>query len=615
MSVPESIRKVPRPKNTIVADNGREGPYRWAVRERSGVKYKTGLKNPQPQTGKVIGHIVNGKYVPKDNTKDLGIKGTAKKAVACEITEEKSCLQEENKKGDEKVGSLAEPSFLEYGASAFVHSFVQDIENDLLEVFGQETTFQLLSAALLRVLDPEISDSQLQFHYNTCFISQFYPETALSSKEVHKLEYRLGVDEKSRRAFAERRYSKIPADHHVAISRMRKQDNRTDNSLNGFADKPRGQECGGISLYAYDVETKEPVCSEIAPSSWIDASTYARFIRDHTITQGILVEEKGFPPAYLESMLKECPGVHFLTPIPDKDQRVTTYGVHRYHTSISVNGRNILCHKVKLPDGYFLYAYRDIQKAYEAEYAFSKKIITEGGSFDPALYASSLPAFGSLVLESDLDMQPETAYAAFEERRQVEEIFRLYHTPVDLDINDKQSDFMIVGSALINLLSALVTSRIYQFIEQTGKLDCCTYPDIMAVLQTAWRRVDAPPPVTGDIYWVHLFQEAAWVMEQLGISRPGTAWNLTIPADLAAGLNGDNNFLPEVPPEDKRNPGGAPREEPAAKRGPGRPRVHPPKDPNEPKRPVGRPRIHPPKDLNEPKRRRGRPRKTPQPEV
>ncbi len=39
MSVSEEIRSVKRPKNTIVEDRGRDGPKRYAVRERGVIKY------------------------------------------------------------------------------------------------------------------------------------------------------------------------------------------------------------------------------------------------------------------------------------------------------------------------------------------------------------------------------------------------------------------------------------------------------------------------------------------------------------------------------------------------------------------------------------------------
>ena len=64
MAFPADIRAVPRPKNTIVEDSGHNGPKRYAVRERSYVKYIPG-GNPQPRNGKVIGHIINHEYVTK----------------------------------------------------------------------------------------------------------------------------------------------------------------------------------------------------------------------------------------------------------------------------------------------------------------------------------------------------------------------------------------------------------------------------------------------------------------------------------------------------------------------------------------------------------------------
>ena len=98
MAVPEYIRMVPRPVNTIVEDNGRDGPNRFAVRERVSIKYISG-GNPQPKNGKVIGHIRDGKYVPKQDK-----------------------------------ASVSGPDMLSYGASAFVKSVSEDLLDDLLEV-------------------------------------------------------------------------------------------------------------------------------------------------------------------------------------------------------------------------------------------------------------------------------------------------------------------------------------------------------------------------------------------------------------------------------------------------------------------------------------------------
>jgi hypothetical protein len=100
MAVPAEIRAVPRPKNTVVDDSGREGPKRYAVRERSYTKYVAG-GNPQPHNGKVVGHIIDMKYVPV---------------------------------GDAPVKADTAPDMLSYGASALVKSVTQDLKEDLLAV-------------------------------------------------------------------------------------------------------------------------------------------------------------------------------------------------------------------------------------------------------------------------------------------------------------------------------------------------------------------------------------------------------------------------------------------------------------------------------------------------
>ena len=121
MAVPEEIRKVPRPVNTVVDDNGREGPLRYAVRERAGTKYVPG-GNPQPRNGRVIGHIADGRFVP--NMEDTAANG---------------------------------PDMLSYGASALVKSVTADLFSELLAVYPSQDAYAIMSIATLRVIRPSIS--------------------------------------------------------------------------------------------------------------------------------------------------------------------------------------------------------------------------------------------------------------------------------------------------------------------------------------------------------------------------------------------------------------------------------------------------------------------------
>lgn len=136
MSVPESIRKVPRPKNTVVEDSGRNSEMRYSVRERAGEKYVRG-HNPSPRNGKVIGHIRNGKFV--------------------------SIEEDKKKKKDPK------PDVLSYGAAAFVRSVSSDLYADLLDIFSPDDSCTMMAIAAIRILRPGICSSRIAAAYkNVC---------------------------------------------------------------------------------------------------------------------------------------------------------------------------------------------------------------------------------------------------------------------------------------------------------------------------------------------------------------------------------------------------------------------------------------------------------------
>ena len=160
MAVPADIRVVPRPKNTIVDDSGRDGPKRYAVRERASTKYVAG-GNPQPRNGKVIGHIINYEYVPVD-------------------TEIKS--------------APVVPDMLSYGSSALVYSVTRDIEKDLLAVYDPADVYAIMSIATLRVIKPSITANRMSTHYNRCFVCKDYPGAAISRNSVGKLFQKIGMD-------------------------------------------------------------------------------------------------------------------------------------------------------------------------------------------------------------------------------------------------------------------------------------------------------------------------------------------------------------------------------------------------------------------------------------
>ena len=201
MPVPAEIRAVPRPRNTIVVDRGGDGPKRYAVRARAGAKYGPHGKT-LPINGQVIGHIIQGAFVP--------------------ITPEK------------KLASTG-PQELSFGAAAFAHSVSLDLFRDLIEIYDVQNACEILAIALIRSIKPDVKNRRLATEYRRTYISRYLPGLHLSGNHVGKLLEGLGMDRSKREAFFAHRIAGIEADHHVLIDGMLKQDTSTVNDFSAYS--------------------------------------------------------------------------------------------------------------------------------------------------------------------------------------------------------------------------------------------------------------------------------------------------------------------------------------------------------------------------------------------
>ena len=484
MAVPEEIRKVPRPVNTVVEDSGRPGPLRYSVRERASIRYVPG-GNPQPRNGKVIGHIIDGEYVPvRQDT------------------------------------SIAGPDMLSYGTSALVRSVTTDMLSDLMQIYSPRDAYTIMTIAALRVIKPSIPAKRLASEYQKTFISQYYPGVALSANTVSNFFSRIGMDGAKRKAFYQLRASAVIADHHIAIDGTLKQDSSKVNDLSAFSWKARTRGCKEVSvLYAYDIEAMEPICAEVFPGNCIDASAYATFIRDNDIRKGIIVSDKGFPPSKIQDELQERPELHFLTPIKRNDVRIRNNDMLLWDGVLTGIEEHILYRKCAIKGGRFLYAFKDAGRAAAEEAAFIARR-EKLRDYDQSKYMKKKDLFGVIVFESDQDLPPEIAYTCYADRWLLELVFNRYKSDERLDKTNVHGDFSVIGSEFINFIATVATCRILRKAQKAGLLDGQSYGDLMDDLSSAWRKVDAPEttPASDDGYWVHTSNVVFEELEALGLS-------------------------------------------------------------------------------------------------
>ena len=566
MGVPAEIRAVDRPGNTIVQDSGVEGPKRYKVRIRKGYK-KNGAGKYVPVNGKVVGYVYEGKYVAIQEK-------TAKKGPDC----------------------------FSYGGATLAYSLSQDIFEDLTKVFEFGDCFSIINIAILKILYRNAPASRLASYYRKTYLTQYYPSASLSQNSIGNLYERLGMDMNKQHEFFNLRLKSVAAEHHIAIDGTLIEDNSIVNDLSSYSYKSREKHVSDISiLYAFDIDTMEPICSAVYPGCKPDCSAYESFLKNNNIKKGILIADKAFTPNNIREILKDNKDLHYIAPMKRDDFRIDLYKMLKCTGVLKGIDGQIEYKKVETNNHLYLYMYKDFRRYCMEKETFLEKVkndrATTGDDYDVAD-----ERFGTILLESDMDMDPAVAYKAYQERWKLEMFFKAFKQDDCINTTRVQNDYSVMGSNFVQFITSLITSRLVSKFEKAGLLEEYTFGELIEDLNFACRDVTEAEPVSFDEYWKNTDSKTFEMLEVLGLSKPNPAIVLHKQEIRKAKKNEEKEVLGRP---------SKPKDETVKKKGkPGRPKVRPLPDPDAPKRGPGRPRTKPLPDPNQPKRKRGRPRKT-----
>ena len=283
MGVPEEIRAIERPKNTIVAPYGKNSD-RYAVRERVGCRYKEGRRIPV--TGRTVGHIIDGKFVPINDTQ------TAQPV------------------------SQAPVDLKDWANVTLCYNLSSNILEELLGIYDRNDAYKLFNISILRVCYPGIKDHELKDVYEECFLSEIFKDVSLSKNIVSKFWSDIGRTYSRICRFMENRVRMVENNHHIIIDGTLKSNKSSINILSDYSRKSRLKGSKDISLlYAYALESEEPICSKCYQGNMIDATLYEDFIDENNITKGIIVADRGFSSSCAKMKFANNKDLHFINPL------------------------------------------------------------------------------------------------------------------------------------------------------------------------------------------------------------------------------------------------------------------------------------------------------------
>ncbi|MBR6021293.1 MAG: transposase [Kiritimatiellae bacterium] len=471
MPIPAEILAVQRPRNTFVAAYGKDKD-RYAVRAYVGCRYDRGRRIPVK--GPTVGHIREGRYVP------LAEDGSRAARAA---------------DGPVDLKDWADVALCD-------RLFAPVLEDLRAAGFPEGDALALYCAAILRVCHPGIADRGLRDAYETGFLSELRPGAALSRNSVCALHRRTGRAFSRIAAFMRRRVEALGAKRLLVDGTLKGDDSRV-NSLSDFSRKARLKGSRDLSLvWAYDPDAAEPVCAKCYPGNMLDGTAVGDFLEENGIVEGLVVGDKEFRGSATEALRERHPRLHHLNPLKRSTKFVKTHHLREYDGMLP--GREgVSFRKVKVLEGKkWLYAYRDAAAAAAEERAWVANA-RKGNRYDAKLHRQRMEAFGTLVLESDLDLPPERVYALYEERWLIELVMRYYKVADQLDETRVHSDWSVVGSEFCNFLAALLTFRLLKEFAKTEVLGPLTYGRIMKLLARAkkvrlpdnadWRMVKVAP--------------------------------------------------------------------------------------------------------------------------
>lgn len=487
MAVPAEVREVPRPKNTVVIASN---TGRYAVRSRLGCKYSVdedGKRHRTPVNGPVIGYIENGVYTAlEDHIPALGA-------------------------GDVDVKDWANVVLCD--------SRCKDILEDLKGFYNETDARTIYTVAMLRCCYEGTSDRLLERQYQETYLTELYPNLNLGKNAICDLLRNLGRECGRISRFMRMRTDTLEPDDMAIVDGTLKVN---DSTVNSYSAKTRKSHLNNrdhmMVMYAYSLRRREPICSKPYSGTITDRRAIRDFVESVDLERGVIVADRGFPPNIVKEAVEGRPGLHWLLPLTKNSRMIERYDLRSYDDRLEGED-GIQCRRVRGTDDngntIWLYSFRTPHYAAEEELRYM--LSHTGKDFDPKELEEIRPSFGTIVFESDLEMESATAYSIYESRWMIELFFKFDKDELDLDGVREHSDYSVTGSAFIDFLAALMGTRILNFLESRGALDDMTYGDVKRAL----RRLKATDSGTGGWRLSRVPKVEAEMAERLGlIERP-----------------------------------------------------------------------------------------------
>ena len=454
MRIPQEIKDVPRPKNTVIRDYF--GVYKVVKRTSKYIN-----KKPIPIDIAILGEIKDLKYVP---------------------FEEPIPIKQKENTITPLVKSQEESDIKDYGNITLFTNNSKDILDSLLKHFDNTTALKLYAIAIIRCSYPRAVNRDLLHYYRTSYLSELIKNVGLSETSLPDFFEQTGRHYSSIENFMLDRINLFKGKVQI-IDGTLKTYNAQDSFFSAWSRKGKIKGSKDFSLlYTYDLTTKEPIYHRPYEGNMLDSTIFDDYIENIKGNNEILIGDKGFRTEYIINKLAKINALKYLFPIKNTLSIINENNFISNLQSIKIKDKDLLGRKIKL-DNKFYYVIKDLDIE-SVEKKNNLKKYAKSIDFNYEDFELKSKKFGVIIFESNVDLSLEEVYVMYNQRWEIESMFNFYKNILELSPTRVHSDMKVYTTEFINYLSLIIGCRVKNLIVKKGLNTKYSFKQIIEYLKS-----------------------------------------------------------------------------------------------------------------------------------
>ena len=371
--------------------------------------------------------------------------------------------------------------FKEFAGSTLAYRLSKDVFDMLLEIYNIEQAKEIYTYALIRAIHGDVPDKEIGHFYHEGFISEYMPKVGVSKNTICVLLQSIGANLSTIQQFMRNRIKSVTSTDEIVIDGMHKINNSSVNSFSNFSFKSRlkGSKDIGI-MYAFNPKTGEPLVSKVYAGNMLDSTTLSDFVKYFDIQEGVILGDKGFFTKENAKILNN-ESIQFLFPLKRNALVIDELNLLDFENRLETRDERILIKKVKKGNTYY-YAFKNLEL--ESQQKATKFESLSKTNFDIQAYREFEKEAGTIVFETNIDLDPDLIYEMYERRWDIEVMFNYYKNIVDLSHTRKHKDISIIGNEFVNFITILISTRIKKHMRNLGLHNSYSYKGLFKILNS-----------------------------------------------------------------------------------------------------------------------------------